>query len=423
MKIIRLESENVKKIRAVEITPKGDVVRITGGNDAGKSSVLDSIMYALGGEKTMPSKPVRRGAGKARVSLAVGDETELKFHVERLTTGKGSYLKVTAADGSRVTSPQAFLDKVVGALSFDPLEFSRSDPKRQTAVLRELAGLDLSDLDARETRLMEERRQVNVDGKRRAAQLDGMTPPREGLPDVSIDVTALTAEVEAAVEHNQMVEATRRQVAQAKDEVVNAEWVVSDLQTKLQAAREELNAARSKQAAMHQEAEIPDVIDVSEKARAVKEAGETNAEILSAKTYRKVASDVEDLRRDARRLTSEIDRVRDERRVRIAEAKYPLPDLGVTEDGEVIYGGLPFSQASDSGRLKVSTAVAMALNPELRVIRIENASLLDSKSMETIAEMAGKERYQVWVEQVDETGKVGFYIEDGTLAAVNGEPV
>ncbi len=83
--------------------------------------------------------------------------------------------------------------------------------------------------------------------------------------------------------------------------------------------------------------------------------------------------------------------------------------------------GIPLEQECDSGKLKVSMAIAMAINPELRVIRITNGSLLDSENMGVIEEMAKDKDFQVWIERVDESGKVGIVIEDGSIKSIKGE--
>jgi len=85
----------------------------------------------------------------------------------------------------------------------------------------------------------------------------------------------------------------------------------------------------------------------------------------------------------------------------------------------VTYGGIPFDQASSSEQLRVSMSIAMAANPKLRVIRIQDGSLLDDNSMAAIAETAKANDYQIWIERVDDSGKVGIVIEDGRVAAVN----
>lgn len=62
-KIVRLTAENVKRLVAVEIRPNpdGNLVIVGGRNAAGKSSVLDAIMFALAGKKALPAKPIREG--------------------------------------------------------------------------------------------------------------------------------------------------------------------------------------------------------------------------------------------------------------------------------------------------------------------------------------------------------------------------
>jgi hypothetical protein len=107
---------------------------------------------------------------------------------------------------------------------------------------------------------------------------------------------------------------------------------------------------------------------------------------------------------------------------RSATAWFPVEGLGFNADG-VTYQGRPFAQASSAEQLRVSVAPGMALNPSLRVMRIQDGSLLDSESLRLLTELATQHAMQCWIEVVDETGAVGVYIEDGTVAAVNGVPV
>jgi hypothetical protein len=60
-------------------------------------------------------------------------------------------------------------------------------------------------------------------------------------------------------------------------------------------------------------------------------------------------------------------------------------------------------------------AIAMASNPELRVIRIKDASLLDEDNFAIVKEMAQEKDYQVWMEIVGGNGEMGVYIEEGEV--------
>jgi len=60
-------------------------------------------------------------------------------------------------------------------------------------------------------------------------------------------------------------------------------------------------------------------------------------------------------------------------------------------------------------------AIAMAANPALRVIRVRDGSLLDEDAMQMPADAADANDYQIWIERVDNTGEVGFVLEDGHI--------
>ena len=138
MQIIQLSSENFKRLKAVEITPRGELVMVTGRNAQGKSSVLDSIQAALAGGRACPADPIRHGQKGASIRLDLGD-----LVVTRKFTKDGSTLTVTNAEGGKISSPQAMLDAMLGQISFDPLAFSKAKPRDQFDQLKDVAKVDL----------------------------------------------------------------------------------------------------------------------------------------------------------------------------------------------------------------------------------------------------------------------------------------
>ncbi|MGH9252599.1 MAG: AAA family ATPase, partial [Acidimicrobiales bacterium] len=127
MKIVKLTAENIKRLRAVEITPDGNTVIITGRNGQGKTSVLDSIWYALGGGPAAKGtiRPVRDGQNRAEVTVDLGDLVVTRSW----TSAGGTALRVENTDGARYKSPQQMLDGLVGKLSFDPLTFAQQSER------------------------------------------------------------------------------------------------------------------------------------------------------------------------------------------------------------------------------------------------------------------------------------------------------
>jgi len=205
VKILKLTAENVKKLKVVEITPKGDLVQVTGKNGQGKSSVLDSIWWALAGKGSIQKEPVRRGADKGRIELDLGD-----YIVERRFTKEGgSTINVRSREGATYPSPQAMLDALIGDLSFDPLAFSRMDSKRQFEELRKIAQLeiDIEKLDGLNRTDFTARTEVNRQEKAARGRAAAIV-----VPDLNVepsDESQLLSELEEAGKHNTLAESRK----------------------------------------------------------------------------------------------------------------------------------------------------------------------------------------------------------------------
>ena len=182
MRIVRLTAENVKRLKAVEIQPNGDVVVIAGRNGQGKTSVLDSIWFALGGGAAQKGtqRPIRDGEEQAQVTLDLGD-----LVVTRTWKGDKSVLTVGTQDGATYNSPQTLLDKLIGRLSFDPLAFTQQDERSQLATLLDLVELpfDPDELAAKRKTLYDQRTEVGREIKALEGQLVGL-PEASNLPMV-----------------------------------------------------------------------------------------------------------------------------------------------------------------------------------------------------------------------------------------------
>ena len=196
--IVKLTAENVKRIRAVEISPQGNLVVIGGRNAQGKSSVLDAILYGLGGAKMLPDVPVRRGMKALAVGLDLGE-----LVVTRTRTAAGSAtLVVKPKAGKPLGSPQAVLDKLTGGISFDPLNFTRLLPHQQAETLRQLAGLDFTTADAAKQKLYDERLVLGRELKAAEARLDATIPCDNGVPDTEVSAAEILVEQSAAAKKN-----------------------------------------------------------------------------------------------------------------------------------------------------------------------------------------------------------------------------
>lgn len=416
MRIVKFQSENVKRLKAVEIVPENDVVIISGKNGQGKTSVLDSIWLALGGatavKETKTDRPIRDGAEKAKVVLDLGD-----LEVTRTwTSNDQSYLKIKGLYGEKITSPQVLLDKLMGRLSFDPLAFSKMSDKDQLKTLLELVELPIDPvaLDNKKKEIYDQRTLVNRDIKQLDGQLKGLAAPAENLPDKELSMDEVLAELDAARETKRINDEKRSQLAKKQTACVEVSNLVKNLKAELEKAQNEYDTIVAEGKALRTEVDQlvdPDIDSCTEKLR---QMDAINRNIRDAVKYREIETKLSLCQITSEDLTAQIADIDERREKAIKEAKMPIEGLGFSDDG-VEFKDVPFGQCSDAEKLRVSIAMAMALNPEIRVIRITNGSLLDSNSMRIIEEMAQAKDYQVWIEVVDESGELGIVIEDGQV--------
>jgi predicted ATP-dependent endonuclease of OLD family len=423
MRIIRLTAENLQRLKAVDITPQGNTVVLSGKNAQGKTSVLDAIWLALQGGtagRNRP-KPIREGAQGAVIQVDLGDITVMR----KWTANDRTYLEVTNKDGAVYKSPQKILDKLVGSLAFDPLEFVRS--KNQETTLAQLIDVDIDEYAERRQVVFDERRDVNRAVKNQAALMGTLAAPADDLPAEEVSVAEISSKYREALQLEAENKACRTSLTITQAEVGNAASMVDHAMRELERAQDSLKYARNrlsqqKQLEANTQAQVDALKapDIEALQAQLQDAEGTNRQIREAKDYREAETKLARLRDESADLTAKIKAVDDERAAAIGAASFPVDGLGFDEDG-VTYQGIPFAQASSAEKLRVSMAVAMALNPELRVIRITDGSLLDSENMAMIEEMAEAEDFQVWVEVVDDSGKVGIYIEDGEVVEAKQE--
>jgi len=409
MKIVRLEAENVKRLRAVEIAPDGSLVVIGGRNGAGKTSVLDAIEMALGGKRAAPPKPVREGEEIARVVCDLGE-----LVVKRTFKPDGrSTLKVETHDGASYKSPQRMLDELVGELSFDPLAFARMQPRERVEMLRALVGVDLEQLDAERRQAYEDRTAVNREAKTLEGQLAGL-PEHPDAPEAEVSVAELAEELDAAQAATGKYNAAQQGVRIAERDADEAQAEVDRLRAELAVAEERLESARQQVMRAHAEANAmpapPDTASIREQMR---NAEAINAKVRDNTRRRELLVQLEAMRAESQRLTDAIAAVDERKREAVAAAELPVEGLGF-DDAGVTLEGVPFEQASGAEQLRCSVAMGLALNPKLRVLLIRDGSLLDEDSLRLVAEMADEQGAQVWLERVG-AGDGGVLIEDGEV--------
>jgi len=423
MKIIKLTAENVKRLKAIEIKPDGNLIVIGGMNGQGKTSTIDSIAMAFGGKKYIPSQPVRKGEKKAKIVC----ETEDLIVTRTMTPEGGGSLKVSTRDGKRYESPQSILDAMTGQLTFDPLAFSRMDDTAQLNTLKGLVGLDFSELDQKRSILYEERATINREGKRLVGALASMTDYPDA-PDKEVLVSELMEELERRRLHNQKIETEQRVLNDIKhgiverstnmrlidDQIARLEAEITDL--KKRKVIMEISIERQREAEEKKAKEIDAMTEANtqEIIDQIASAEEVNHQVWANHETVKLNNLIEELRKQSQELNDKINQIDGQKAIQLSEAKFPIEGLSFNEDG-VLFDDIPFSQLASSEQLRISTAMGFAMNPELKILLIRDGSLLDQENLKLMADMTEKEDAQIWIERVGEGQEVSVIIEDGNI--------
>ncbi len=423
MKIVRLTAENFQRLVAVEIKPDGNTVLITGRNGAGKSSVLDAIMAVLCGKKYSPQKPIRNGADHAEVVI----ETENWTIKRTFTESGGGSVTVTNADGMRGQSPQSLLNKIVGQIAFDPMIFidmgrTETGKKQQRTVLMKLVGLDFSDIDEKIAGVKAERTQVRAvkeTYEHDAAQI----AVGDDAPNEEVSLSDLIGKMNTAKDHNTSQATKLDEVDRLYDDSqkygetikTQDEWI-EQMEEKLNKAkklREDNAKLRAK--VCREEAElrgkIQDSILLEPIQAEIDVVEQTNTAVRAKKDKKEKLAKVAEMTAQYSDLGKAMKILEASKAKRLSEAKMPLEGLSVTDDG-VVFEGIPLSQVNDAKKLEIGMGIAMAENPELRVIKMKGNDL-DEDSLKVVAKMAKDKDFQVWIERIE--GEGGIIIEDGSV--------
>lgn len=433
MKIIRLQAENFKRLKAVSITPEGNIVQISGKNGQGKSSVLDSIWSALGGAEVLPKKPIREGAEDATIRLDLGQYIVTRKFKARDDGDFNTSLVIETPDGMRPKSPQSLLNELVGKFSLDPFEFSSMTPKAQFDALKVLVpGLDLDDIKAKDEADYQRRTVANRKAKEAHAAAAAIGA-KDGARVNRVDVADITARIAGASQTNEGIlrrkanrekaaseAATHRQnsheclakIGELRRQITEIEALIVHLQN---TSATHDKAATELELKIQTAEALPPLVDTAALAADLANANAINAEADKQERRDALLAEAKRFEDEAKALTEAMDAREEHKKAAIAAAKFPVPGLSLGSE-EVLVDGVPFEQAAASQKIRTSVALAMAMNPNIRVIRIMEGSLLDEDALKIIADMARDNDFQVWVETVSfDGGGPGIIIEDGHI--------
>ncbi len=419
VKINKLELENVKRVVAVTLEPTESGLTVIGGrNGQGKTSVLDAIAWALGGEKYRPTRPEREGSvlpPDIRVDLSNGIVVERK--------GKNSALKVTDPSGGR--KGQRLLDEFVEQLALNLPKFMQATDKEKAATLLNIIGVgeQLAELDRKEAELYQERLMVGRVADQKAKFAAEM-PKYDDVPADLVSASELIRQQQdilARNGENARKRANAEQITRNRkiieENIARVEDEMITLNRRLTEYRAALDEAKRDEAIAHKDAlELQDE-STEELERNIAEIDQINVKVRANLDRQKAAEDAHQYIEQYNGLTAKIDEVRGQKRKLLDGAELPLPGLSV-ENGALMYKGQAWDGMSSSEQLKVATAIVRRLNPQCGFVLMDKLEAMDAQTMREFGEWLEAEGLQVIATRVTSAGEdCTILIEDGTVVA------
>ena len=405
--INKLEIENVKRIKAVKIEPSATGLTVIGGNNnQGKTSVLDSIAWALGGNKYKPSQAVREGSmvpPTLKITMSNGLIVERK--------GKNSSLKVVDPNGQK--AGQQLLDSFVEELAINLPKFMDSTPKDKANTLLQIIGVgdQLAELELKEKELYNQRHAIGViaDQKEKFAKEQPYYPD---APKELISISELIQQQQAILAKNgenarkrQNVTIIQQNYDFKKAEVEDFKQKLKQAETQLAQLENDLSIAKTDAMDLHDEstAEIEDNI-----AR----IDETNRRVRANLDKDKAEDDAKQQREEYNELTHKIEAVRQQKTDLLTNADLPLEGLAVS-DGKLLYQGQEWDNMSGSQQLMVATAIVRKLKPDCGFVLIDKLEQMDQITLEQFGTWLEQEGLQAIATRVSTGDECAIIIDDG----------
>lgn len=416
IKINKLEIENVKRIKAVKIEPTASGLTIVGGNNnQGKTSVLDSIAWALGGEKYRPSQAQREGSTippTLHIVMSNGLIVERK--------GKNSALKVTDPNGGK--GGQQLLNEFVEQLALDLPKFMESSGKEKAQTLLKIIGVgdQLEILDRKEKELYSNRLAIGQIADRKKKFADEQ-PYYPDAPKELISPSELIKQQQEILARNGRNAEYRKNATDLEEKYVKLDSEINELKRNLSEKLEtQAELAEALTAARKTVEELQDE-STAELEASIANIEEINRKVRANMDKDKVEDDALDYKNQYNALTAEIDKTRREKTDLLQSAELPLPELSV-RDGELVYKGQQWDNMSGSDRLKVSTAIVRKLNPKCGFVLLDKLEQMDRDTLNEFGQWLEQEGLQAIATRVSTGDECSIIIEDGYVRDAEPSP-
>lgn len=416
VKITALEAENVKRIKAVAFAPSPTGLTLVGGNNnQGKTSVLDALAWALGGERFRPDAAQRDGAvapAHLKVTLSNGVIVERK--------GKNASLTVTDPTGRR--SGQQLLNAFVEPLALDLPRFMESTDKEKADILLRIIGvgseLQVKDLEIKG--LYDKRTFTGQLAAQKKHFAEGLISYPEA-PDEPVSASDLIRQQQDILARNGENQRKRRQaqeLTRKRDEAMAEMQRLDERIAELTARREEVSKKHTALFVQAMEAsksaeQLQDE-STAELEASIRDIEETNRKVRANLEKSRAEDEAAQYASEYDRLTESIQQKRADRMALLNGADLPLPGLSV-EDGVLTYKGKHWRDMSGSDQLRVAAAIVRRLNPDCGFVLLDKLEQMDMTTLQEFSAWLEAEGLQAIATRVSTGSECQIIIEDGMV--------
>ena len=410
IKINTLQIENIKRVKAVALSPAESGLTVIGGkNGQGKTSVLDAIAWALGGDRYRPSNPERDGSTlPPRIKLTLSNG----LTVER--SGKNSALKVVDTTGKR--SGQQLLNEFVEQLAIDLPHFLQASNREKADTLLQVIGVGdrIHELEAKERDVYNRRRMIGQDADRKRKYADEL-PFYPAAPKELVSALDLIRQQQDILARNGENQRKRMRANQIEHEYGKAAAHVSLLKSQLTAAQKQLTQLEADLEIAQKDALDLQDESTEEVEHSLQEIEQINIQVRANCDREKAEQDAAYYAQQYQELTAELEDIRHDKYALLNSAELPLPGLSV-EDGELTYNGKKWDCMSGADQLIAATAVVRAVNPKCGFVLLDKLEQLDADTLLNFGSWLEEQGLQAIATRVSTGPECSIIIEDGFAA-------
>lgn len=407
--ITALEAENVKRIKAVALTPAPTGLTLVGGNNnQGKTSVLDALAWALGGDRFRPNAAQRDGAvapAHLKVTLSNGVIVERK--------GKNSTLTVTDPTGRR--SGQQLLNAFIEPLALELPRFMEASDKEKADILLRIIGigteLHVRDLEIKS--LYDKRTFTGQLAQQKKHFAEELIYYPEA-PEEPVSASDLIHQQQEILAHNGENQRKRNQLVQLTDLLERQKKVVADLEFQLSTEKQRLTTMQADVKIAQTSAENLQDESTAELEASIRSIEETNQKVRANLEKARAEDEAAQYASDYDKLTEAITQKRADRMALLNGADLPLPELSV-EDGALTYKGKHWRDMSGSDQLRVAAAIVRRLNPDCGFVLLDKLEQMDMTTLTEFGRWLEAEHLQAIATRVSTGSECQIIIEDGMV--------